>query len=106
MGEKNCGTQLKLTAILSGALFVIIAYRFITITAEKISKTKIIVLLGDCSFGIYFSHLAVMFVLRHIPPYTDIAMYPLNAITTITISCLFVLTGKRVLGKYGKYLAL
>ena len=104
MGERNCGTQLKLTAILSGVLFSLLAYRYIT--AQNTPTPKVFHLLGEYSFGIFFSHLAVMVVLRHIPYYREYVVYPLNAIVTVFVTTVCVALGRAVCGKYAKYLAL
>lgn len=103
-GEDNCGTQLKLTAILSGTLFAILSYRFIQ--SKKAPKIKILYLLGNASFGIYFSHIAVMNVLGMIPCYSQYIRYPLNALLVVFVTYICVLIGKKVLGRYAKYLAL
>lgn len=66
--EYNCGTQLKLTAILTGTVFAAIAYKIIN--SNKSYNLKLLQLLGNNSFGIYFSHLAVMSVLEKIPLYS------------------------------------
>lgn len=104
MGEVNCGTQLKLSSLFSGAIFALLAYQLIF--SEKIIHLTILKILGDCSFGIYFSHLALMKVLMSIPLYSEVITYPINAILVIIITLIFVLIGKRILGKYSKYLAL
>ena len=104
-GESNCGTQLKLSCILSGMIFVILAYRYIHSQATA-KNTGILRLLGDCSFGIFFSHLAIMKVLDHVPYYSKYVFYPLNGLITILLSLAFVLIGKKLLGRWSKYLAL
>ena len=104
MGEVNCGTQLKLSSILAGTIFAILSYRFIILKKEIHSNP--LKVLGDYSFGIYFSHLAVMGALNLIPYYTKMIRYPLNAIVTIFISTACVYIGKKILGKNSKYLAL
>ncbi len=104
MGESNCGTQVKLSSILAGVLFCLLAYKYLN--TENTPAPKILHFLGDNSFGIFFSHLAVMSVLSHIPYFNDFVVYPFNAIVTIAITVLCIVIGKRVLGKYAKYLAL
>lgn len=104
MGESNCGTQLKLTAILSGVVFVILAYKFI-ISKNKI-EIKFLYLLGNYSFGIYFCHLMIMSFLSYIPYYSKYIIYPINAIVVIFLSFIFVVIGRKIFGKYSKYLAL
>ena len=104
-GEINCGTQLKLTAILSGTLFTILAYKYI-VNDTFTYKIKMLKVLGDASFGIYFSHLAIMAVLYHLPYYSQYIGFPLNVLITIGITLLCVTLGKKVLGKYAKYVAI
>lgn len=50
--------------------------------------------------------LAVMSVLSHLPYYNKFAVFPLNALIAISVSLLCVIIGKKLLGKYAKYLAL
>ena len=102
-GIVNCGTQLKLSAIFTGVCFVILAYYFIN--SKKEYNIKILKVLGDNSFGIYFSHIAVMAVLSLIPFYR-IVIYPINAIIVIVVNMVFVYIGKKILKRYSKYLAL
>lgn len=103
-GEVNCGTQLKISSIISGVIFVIMAYQFIF----SIRECNCVVLkkLGDISFGIYFLHIAVMFVLEILPFYKRLTPYPINAIIVIFVTSLCVYLGKRILGKYAKYMSL
>ena len=103
-GDTNAGTQLKLTAILSGAFFCLLAYKYITSNCCK--NSRILTLLGNMSFGIYFSHIAVMKALSAIPFYATIAPYPINAAIVIILNVACIYAGKRILGKYSGYLAL
>ena len=104
LGETNCGTQVKLSSIISGALFAIMAYQFIHSNRE--SHNAALKKLGDISFGIFFSHLAVMLVLGILPFYNSLVPYPINAIVVIIVTSICVCAGRRVLGKYAKYMAL
>lgn len=106
MGEQNCGTQLKLSAVLTGVLFVLLGYIYIYLDAESVPAPKILHVLGDYSFGIFFLHLAVMSALDHLPHYSKIIIFPLDAVIVISVSLLFVVIGKRILGRYANYLAL
>lgn len=103
LGETNCGTQLKLSAILTNTFALLLAYRFLK--SGKTINARHLYLIGNYSFGIYFSHLAVMWVLDHLPYYTQV-LYPLNAMIVIIASTLCVFIGKKILGSYSKYLAL
>ena len=103
MGEQNCGTQLKLSAIFTGVVFMLLAYKYIT--SEKTPTNKYLKVLGDKAFGIYISHLAIMTVLRKIPYYEKVDIYPLNAIVVIMVSLIFVMIGGKLSGRFAKYLA-
>ena len=76
------------------------------VDSESVSREfdiKLLRVLGDCSFGIYFSHLAVMSVLGKIPYYSEYLPYPVKATAAVLVSMVCVLVGNRVLGKYGKF---
>ena len=105
LGELNCGTQLKLSSIITGVLFSFLAYKYIA-TDEYKCESKVLEILGNNSFGIYFSHLAVMSVLAHVPYYTQYFIFPINALVTIFITLICVIIGKKILGKNAKYLGL
>lgn len=104
MGELNCGIQLKLSAIATDVVFMLLTYKYII--SENVPSSKCLKFLGDKSFGIYFSHLAVMAVLEKIPYYNAIAIYPLNAVITILVNLVCMFIGGKILGKYAKWLAL
>lgn len=103
-GMANCGTQLKLSAIFTGVCFLMLAYEFIK--SEKEYNNKILKYLGDNSFGIYFSHMAVISLFTRVQLYSEIVIYPLNAIVVIVVDLFFIYIGKKILRKYSKYLAL
>lgn len=104
MGDVECATPFKLSALLTGSLFVMLAYRFVYADCRR--DCSVLKKLGDISFGVYFSHIAVMTALKSIPSYGRWAPYPVNAIVVIVISSLFVFVGRKILGKNAKYLAL
>ena len=80
------------------------AYNYVI---DGTSKSKnVLEFLGDNSFGIYFSHIAVMSVIRLIPVYDRCVPYPFNAIITLVLTTICVLLGKRILGEYSRFLAL
>ncbi|MCR4688947.1 MAG: acyltransferase [Saccharofermentans sp.] len=104
MGSSYCGTQLKLSAVFTGSFLALIACRFIR-SARK-ADIKWLHLLGDCSFGIYFSHIAIQEVLGKIPYYNKLILFPLTAILVTVCALGFVVAGRKILQKYAKYLAL
>lgn len=97
LGDVNCGSQLKLTSLLSSTLFLLIIYEILKRKAFTV-KNKFIRMLGDYSFGIYLCHIAVMMVLDKIPYYKAIP-YPINSAITIAISLLGCYIGNIILGK-------
>ena len=104
LGEVNCGTQLKLSALLSGTIFVLLGCNFIN--SESLYNFKPLHILGDYSFGIYFSHLAVMFVLSFVPYYSKYVIYPFNAVLAIVVSLGLCCIGRKILKKYSWLIAL
>mgnify|MGYP000850062084 FL=1 len=103
MGISNCGTQLKLTAVLSGSLFCILAFRYVETDSTK--KFSFLVTLGNYSFGIFFSHLFIKKLLSAIPGYLDHIFYPFNSIILVLISLDVVMLGNKILGRFAKYIA-
>lgn len=104
MGIINCGTQMKLSSVLTGTFFAILSYNLIFL--KKSYNNKILEILGNNSFAIYFSHIAVMWFLNLIPIYSKISFFPINAFIVIILDLILIYIGKKILGKYSKYLAL
>jgi len=104
-GVSECGTQLKLSAILSTSLFVMLAYKYIV--NDRFNKEiKPLRILGDYSFGIYFSHMAIMGAVSRLIPFYDGLLFPIKILIVILVTFLCVFVGRKILGKYAKYLAL
>ena len=103
LGDVNCGTQLKLSVLLTNIFVIFLAYRFIK--SDKMISARYLYMLGNCSFGVYFSHLAIMKILNHVPYYKSV-LYPINAIIVVGTSLFFVLSMKKILGKKAKYFAM
>lgn len=102
MGINNYGTQLKLTSVITSVIFCLISYNLIN-TNKKLNL-KILYVLGNYSFGIYFTHMAIMLILEKIPCYSGI-IYPFNAIAVIIVSAVVVISVHKILGGKSKYLA-
>lgn len=102
MGVANFGTQLKLSAIFSGTFFCIRALYFIV---ENTKQVKWLKLVGDLSFGIFFSHLAVMDGLSMIPHYSEL-FFIIKVILVIITNVVLILIGRKILGSYSWWLAL
>lgn len=104
LGESNCGTQLKISALITGSVFVVLSFLFIV--SKRKYNLKPLYIIGNYSFGIYFSHLAIMEVINRIPHYSEYVPFPVNAIIVVFLSLLFSFVGRRILKKFAKYLAL
>ncbi|MBR6619481.1 MAG: acyltransferase [Clostridia bacterium] len=103
LGDTNSGTQMKLTAILTGSIFVILAYRFVN--SEKEYNFRILEFFGNHSFGIFFSHPAIKYFFNLIPLFFNYALFPLNTVIILAADILLIIVFKKLLGKHSKYLA-
>ncbi len=97
LGDSNCGTQLKLSSLLTSTLILLYIYT-ILINGTFNIKNKFLILLGDYSFGIYLSHMMIMRYSTLIPFYKHLP-YPINSAIIILISLLCCIIGYRILGK-------
>ena len=96
LNDANCGSQLKLTSLLTSSIFLLIIYAILKEGHIKI-ENKFLRMLGDYSFGIYLCHIAVMMVLDKIP-YYNIIPYPINSVIIILISLLCCMVGNKIGG--------
>lgn len=88
LGEINCGTQMKLTAILTSTLFLLIAYTALNSSRFDI-KNSFLIMIGDYSFGIYLCHILIIKCLRdYVPLYRDIP-FPITSIIVLLLSLAF-----------------
>lgn len=104
MGVANCGTQLKLSAVLSGSLFCILVFNYL-LESDSARAPSLLVTSGNYSFGIYFSHLLIQKFLTRIPEYTDYVLYPFSAVILVMVSLAVVIVGRRILGRFARYIA-
>ena len=100
LGETNCGTQGKLTSYLTSSIFLLIAYMVFQSGRFDI-KNKLLLMLGDYSFGIYLCHIMVMKALSHFIPYYEAIPYPINSVIVLLLSlcCCYIgasMCGERV----------
>ncbi len=106
--NENWGTTaLKLSSTLYSAVVCFIAYEYIKkgdIIKENLFQ-KIMINIGNCSFGIYLCHFAVKAVLSKLP--IPIRIFPLYSITVLILSLYFVMITSKILGqKISKYVIL
>ena len=98
-------TQLRLSVIFSNVCFLTLCHIFILNGREYKNRIyKTFVYLGNCSSGIYFSHLLIRYVIFGRIPVLNV--FPLNTIIVVAVSALCVSAGKKILGKYSYVLGL
>lgn len=104
-GNTNPGTQIKISAFLTESIFLLFAYCYLKSSYNN-SKGKLLQLLGDCSFGIYLTHIMIMKILEKIPGY-EIIPFGINTIIVLAVSLCFVLLGRRLCGtKFSEWIGL
>lgn len=111
-GRKDFATtQVKLSSMFVTGCVCVLVFFYITglhkdeIYTEKGSKKeifrRIVISIGDASFGIYLVHPLVIYFLRHNTGF----LFPLNTILTLILTYLCVWIGQRICGKkLGRYL--
>ncbi len=89
-GDSNCGTQLKMTSLLTSSLFLLIVYTLLKQGKTRIDS-KLLRLLGDYSFGIYLCHIMVMMCLSKVPFY-NVIPFPINSaiVVVLSLSCCYI----------------
>ena len=97
IGGTNPGTVLKLSSILSGVLFCLMAFTVLERGGFQ-SSSRILKLIGDYSFGIYLSHVLILHLLKLLPIY-DAIPFVVNAAIILLISFGICYVGDKVLGK-------
>ncbi len=97
LGGKGCGTQLKLSALLSSSMFLLMVYTILK-QEKVIFNNKLLSLLGDYSFGIYLCHLLVKKVITDTPNYSSIP-YPITSLIIILLSFSFCYVTDKICGK-------
>ena len=100
----GCGSQLKLTSILSSSIFMLIIYS--VLSSNHGTKCRLLSTIGDYSFGIYLVHMMILKALEPMALYSAIP-YPVTSLIILIISFIFcnvftAVTGKRV----GRWLGL
>lgn len=105
-GEVNCGSQLKLSSLLTNSMLILVLYNYINSDSFK-GNSKILLLIGDYSFGIYISHFMIIVLLNKIFPFWNSIPFVFNSFIVLSITLLLVMAGRKILGgKISKYLGL
>lgn len=98
---------LNLTNCLYSAACLLLAYKFIIddrIIVDDRFVNRMLITLGDYSFGIFLIHAFVLMVMRKLTIYQYL-VFPINSAIAVVISAACVYCGRKIFGeKYGKYL--
>lgn len=97
LGVVDCGTQLKLTSLLSSSIFLLIVYTLLNKPGINI-KNRFLRSIGDLSFGIYLCHIMIMFFCTKLPYYTALP-FPLTSVVVVLLSWAFCYIGNKICGK-------
>lgn len=93
-------SQIRLTSLATSVFAVLLSYIFITnsnLLLKENKFNKFMISLGNCSFGIYLSHMAVLTVLTQVP-FVKNFVFPFMTIMVLLLSLLFVMIGRKILG--------
>lgn len=98
LGNDGCGTQLKYSGLLTTFVFCIIAYNYINNTKFK-GNNKLLITIGNYSFGVYLSHILLLNILKRIVPFWNKIPYIMNSSIVLVISLLLCIIGSKIVGK-------
>ena len=100
----GCGSQLKLTSILSSSIFMLIIYS--VLSSNHGTKCRLLSTIGDYSFGIYLVHMMILKALEPMALYSAIP-YLVTSLIILIISSIFCYVCTAVTGKkVGRWLGL
>ena len=100
----GCGSQLKLSSILSSTIFMLIIDCVLERRAPRGNrgsnepKSRLLCSIGDYSFGIYLVHMMFLNGLQHLEFYSAIP-YPITSLIVLSVSFIFCYISTAVLGK-------
>lgn len=102
-------TQLKLSAVLTTSLLCVMVFANVK-SAPSLDKRESfvergMVLFGNCSFGIYMSHMIIIKIMEKMP-IAAVRVFPVHTLLVLAMSVVAVMLGKKILGKYAFILGL
>ena len=106
LGSTSGGTQLKLSSLFSSLVFIMISYYYVN--NERYRKcSRLLIVIGDYSFGIYLAHLMILEIISRLFPFWESIPFVVNSLIVLALTLSFVVIGSRVFGgKMGKWLGL
>ena len=103
LGDVNCGTQMKLSCVLTNCFFLILVYMLIQ-KEQPFCENRQIVLIGDYSFGIYLSHVLFVDIINRVPFNIP---FPITSTIVFILSFAFVFGLSKIVGpRVSRYLGL
>ena len=93
----GCGSQLKLSSILSSTIFMLIIYCVLSRSSHE-PKRRLLCTIGDYSFGIYLVHMMILKAMEPLDFYSVIP-YPITSLIVLSVSFIFCYISSAVLGK-------
>ena len=93
----GCGSQLKLSSILSSSIFMLIIYCVLNRGSNE-PKRRLLYTIGDYSFGIYLVHMMILKAMEPLDFYSVIP-YPITSLIVLSVSFIFCYISSAVLGK-------
>lgn len=93
----GCGTQLKLTALLSSTIFLLIICQILNDNSHQL-QCKTLETIGNYSFGIYLSHMMIIETLESLQPDSYIP-FPVSFMIVLLLSLSFCFICTHALGK-------
>ena len=93
----GCGSQLKLSSILSSTIFMLIIYCVLNRGSNE-PKSTLLCTIGDYSFGIYLVHMMILKAMEPLDFYSVIP-YPITSLIVLSVSFIFCYISSAVLGK-------
>lgn len=107
--QMNCGTQVKLSALLSSFFFCLLAAKYMEWSKPiALSKSaRFFKIVGDASFGIFLCHMLVAGVFKHTAAIYRAIPFCLNSFLILIVSLLCVTAAQKICGrKWGRYLGM
>ena len=93
----GCGSQLKLSSILSSSIFMLIIYCVLNRGSNE-PKRRLLYTIGDYSFGIYLVHMMILKAMEPLDFYYVIP-YPITSMIVLYVSLIFCYVCTAVMGK-------
>lgn len=100
-GNANCGTQLKLSSLVTSTVFCLLAWRWV-LSGRALpdnASMRLGLSLGACSFGVYLSHMMFLRLFRHFIPDSSLITFAAAFVFTLVASWLFVWLAGLVCGR-------